>query len=169
MDFIWTEMRLTVLWMSIIKSLPTLHASLIKHLSAPTKFVFITVLYVMVRTIVETGVMKLITAVSVINSRWSMDPLYRISLASAICEEGTFFCPGHKTLCASNSIICDGKVDCGDSRDEPITCRSEFCTLISWLSSCPLLVMYNRPSSLALPDQSFLLILLQSLLLSWKL
>ena len=56
----------------------------------------------------------------------NMASLHCTFLASAICGEGTFFCPGHKTLCASDSAICDGKVDCHDSRDEPITCRSEF-------------------------------------------
>lgn len=51
--------------------------------------------------------------------------------ASAICKEGTFFCPGYKTLCANESVICDGKVDCHDGSDEPISCRSESTICIS--------------------------------------
>ena len=52
--------------------------------------------------------------------------------ATAICEEGTFFCPGYKTLCASDAVICDGKVNCNDGRDEPIKCRCESFNCISY-------------------------------------
>jgi len=77
----------------------------------------------MVMTTVVMEVMTLRTAVgSVCNV---CTTLYLLLLASVFCGEGTFFCPGYETLCLNTSAICDGKIDCLDHRDEPLSCRSK--------------------------------------------